>query len=221
MTNILRLFDVTITGLTEEEKWALVIALLKVGSSLANEMEGGQTPSEAFKKVFNSLVFNKCGAGVCERDKLVTKKGTNDPLLDKDGNRQYVTVKDVAKGMITYGHTTVGISGTLDDGISLINNFIHELGHVFNITLDKDPAETTEDWITEDEDYERTDRNKPNGFYGKGGFPYQQAVYNINSGSEQFADMFIGWAWALWANSDVGKARREFMNKYMPGWVSQ
>jgi len=31
--------------------------------------------------------------------------------------------------------------------------------------------------------------------------------------------MFLGWVFNEWADTDMGAARADFMNNYMPGWV--
>lgn len=37
--------------------------------------------------------------------------------------------------------------------------------------------------------------------------------------SETFADMFLGWTFGMWADTDMGGVRADFMNKNMPSWV--
>ena len=37
---------------------------------------------------------------------------------------------------------------------------------------------------------------------------------------EIFADMFIGWVYGKWEDSDLGDARSTFMNYHMPIWIA-
>lgn len=58
------------------------------------------------------------------------------------------------------------------------------------------------------------------GFCGKGGFPWHQAVFNVGSGSEDFADSTLGWPYDLWAPDSNGAKRSNFMNENMAIWLN-
>jgi hypothetical protein len=64
------------------------------------------------------------------------------------------------------------------------------------------------------------------GFHGTE-FPWQQAVYQVGSGSEDFADSFLGWTYNRWELDDSGVlspaavARSSFMTVNMSEWLSQ
>jgi hypothetical protein len=104
------------------EKLALLMALKRVGIALSREYKDlgyDYSITKAFTTAFNSLHILMCNDGKCNKWDA--------------GKNKYV--RDVRSGMITYGHKTIGVSGGLSSGLSLVNNFIHELGHVFNNTV--------------------------------------------------------------------------------------
>jgi len=103
-----------------------------------------------------------------------------------------------------------------------INNVIHELGHAFNGRLGGVPATLVQNTSTMIDGERWSFINKPEGFYlaeQNGNMTYMQS--KVESESEAFADMFLGWVYDLWAHSDYGKARSDFMDQHMRGWILQ
>jgi hypothetical protein len=101
-----------------------------------------------------------------------------------------------------------------------INNIIHELGHAFNQRASQKPETATGDYyeIVKKDKFYLTNRDR--GFYvdGYGTMTWVQTIET--SGSEIFADMFIGWVYGKWAPDEYGTVRRNFMQRNMPNWTS-
>jgi hypothetical protein len=94
-----------------------------------------------------------------------------------------------------------------------INNVIHELGHAFNKRLDRVPESAVAAKMGL--------MQRPAGFYGYPGNMTWVQSPKI-TGSEIFADQFIGWVYGKWANDDIGNARAELMTNMVEEaqWVS-
>ena len=102
-----------------------------------------------------------------------------------------------------------------------INNVIHELGHAFSARLGQAPATLVHHSHPPiDGDPWRLEQ-KPKGFYKAedGNQTWMQST--VESGSEAFADMFLGWVFNKWAPNKYGVARADFMNEHMGSWISQ
>jgi hypothetical protein len=66
--------------------------------------------------------------------------------------------------------------------------------------------------------YQRTNRG-----YATAGFPWQQHPATVQGGatpSEDFADMFLGWAYNHFANNAAGAARYNWMSTNMVEWIT-
>jgi hypothetical protein len=54
---------------------------------------------------------------------------------------------------------------------------------------------------------------------------WQVAVTQAGSSTEEFADQFLGWTFNTWQAPDginnYGELRREWMDRYMPGWINR
>jgi hypothetical protein len=96
-----------------------------------------------------------------------------------------------------------------------VNNVIHELGHVFSLVHGKTPEAS----VPNEYNYYGEKYN----LIGPGGFAnpnYLWVQHNGDTGQERFADMFLGWCYQKFDGSDLGDARKDFMNRYMPGWIN-
>ncbi|MFH2103693.1 MAG: hypothetical protein ABIJ39_10110 [Chloroflexota bacterium] len=109
-----------------------------------------------------------------------------------------------------------------------VNNVIHELGHAFNQRLGGVPASAVNNYsaIIERETWSMNSRDPERyGFYEdrpigvSGTMTWVQSI--VVNGSEVFADMFIGWVYNRWENSEYGTERRRFMDTNMEGWIRQ
>jgi hypothetical protein len=116
------------------------------------------------------------------------------------------------------------------------NNIVHELGHAFNDRLSGIPMNSLESTQSSNPDFP----NRPNfpedydekwvgpnhGFAsGMNQFTWQQAYALAGSGSEEFADQFLGWTYNTWEPgnlrglSEAGFLRSNWMDNNMPGWI--
>lgn len=101
------------------------------------------------------------------------------------------------------------------------NNVVHELGHAFNRRLGGAPERAVNE---HPEFLTRTNPQDPNdplgGFYmqpGAGSVTWSQSTQLLPT--EIFADQFLGWVYGTWANSNLGRARAQFMAQNMPQWI--
>jgi RHS repeat-associated protein len=151
------------------------------------------TMGAAFKAVFGGLVF------------------THDPNdgVDTTGNLYWaethipnITVYDNA---FRDGYT--GLNGA--------RNVAHELGHAFAQRAGEQPYnDLTQNWNNADFPRRGDDNN---GFAGE--YPgWQQSTSATNR--EEFADMFLGWSYNRWSDSDAGRARSQWMTTNMADWMS-
>jgi hypothetical protein len=58
----------------------------------------------------------------------------------------------------------------------------------------------------------------------KGGYAgpfgtWQQS--KLDTPSENYADMFLGWTYGEWSSTGAGPLREKFMNRWMPGFLSK
>lgn len=63
---------------------------------------------------------------------------------------------------------------------------------------------------------------RDNGFYD--GFyagPYDGQLSTYRTGSEIFADMFLGWVLGKWGDNDRGNDRNEVMTTEMGSWITE
>ena len=102
------------------------------------------------------------------------------------------------------------------------NNVIHELGHAFNVRLGNEPEKALEN--RQDLIVRRT--SDPNdvlaGFYYSPRFGTSTWMQSSQlTESEIFADQFLGWVDGMWANSDLGASRAQFMADNMSNWITE
>jgi RHS repeat-associated protein len=102
-----------------------------------------------------------------------------------------------------------------------VNNVIHELGHAFNGRVSRIPENLVHDSPPPIENDPWRLEQKPEGFYNAeyGNQTWMQSV--VPSGSETFADMFLGWVFDQWALDEYGDERSKFMNEHMGSWIRQ
>jgi len=122
------------------------------------------------------------------------------------------------------------------------NLVVHELGHAFNqgigyfaadalswtqtYHLDPDKATWFVQGFPDRPDYPA---NHAPGWTGpNSGFAspqnvlvWQMAVNQAGSTSEEFADMFLGWTFNMWEDSDAGRMRARWMGNHMPDFLDR
>jgi hypothetical protein len=161
------------------------------------------TAKNLFHQVFGAVTFNR-NAGNC------------------DGNGCWAWSNRPVNGTIQVYVQTVG------HGHYTALNAAHELGHIFDRRTGNDHASADlgatrielDDGtlIAGGNPYQRTNLG-----YATAGFPWQQHSAAIPGGatpSEDFADMFLGWAYNHFANNAAGAARYNWMSTNMAEWIT-
>ena len=203
----------------------------------------GSDPVQAFRQVYGihgsqTMLFTwnpsctMCKPGYCRPDGNANGKdySIDDPnilipLLD--GTREQCDC--LPKGGYTHGERSIEFAslwpkytshGTSIQMLRKTNNIIHELGHAFNHRAYQYPENKVASYyeIVNHEPFYLT--NRSHGFYVDqyGTMTWVQSTQT--SGSEIFADMFIGWVHGKWANDAYGTVRKNFMNINMPSWIT-
>jgi RHS repeat-associated protein len=167
----------------------------------------GQIPSSAqiFKQSFGVVTFNR-NAGNCAG--LGCAAWANNPV---NGTIQvYIQIA-------RHGHFSA-------------QNAAHELGHVFDRRAGNDhpSADLAAANITYVNERGRNVRlttgfNRVNTGYATAGLPWQQHPATMPGGAtpgEDFADMFLGWAYNHFATDTAGAARYDWMSTNMAEWIA-
>ncbi len=110
-----------------------------------------------------------------------------------------------------------------------MNFIIHETGHAFNNALNKVPSSVLGGQTNPlSIGLLTTDVTVKNGFYGTRENCWQRRLDGVGTGSEVFADQFLGWVYNQWEEevgsgkwSDMGIRRHDFMEEYMPVWIKR
>ncbi|HWR64713.1 MAG TPA: RHS repeat-associated core domain-containing protein [Bellilinea sp.] len=97
----------------------------------------------------------------------------------------------------------------------------HELGHAFNNATNKLAQNVPSNLIRPMGENGVIDwGNIRSDFYGYAdGFDDWQFGYSGHSGSEEFADMFVGWIYGTWGTTDMATDRSQFMTSHMSGFL--
>ncbi len=115
------------------------------------------------------------------------------------------------------------------------NNIVHELGHAFSWANGGEPSTQLETDMGTNELLKRSaDEDQYFGFgstYNSSPLEWQMSVnppdnpHYVESGSEVFADMFLGWVYNTWYNGNLPRElsrkneRIDWMADHMPGWL--
>ncbi len=95
-------------------------------------------------------------------------------------------------------------------------NATHELGHTFDWRTDfQGRIDLAAKWNADPNFPQRN--SDPDGYAGEA-FGWQQSI--STGASEEFADMFLGWAYNRWGNNAAGGARSDWMSTNMPTWTA-
>jgi hypothetical protein len=129
-------------------------------------------------------------------------------------------------GGVTYSSRWIEFATIWSDSYSnvierRVNNVVHELGHAFNSRTGGISAILVNNTHVPIDGEEWRLVEKPLGFYDTqdGEMTWMQS--QVETGSETFADMFLGWVYTKWAADDYGDARARFMNEHMLQWIRQ
>ncbi|MBN2499320.1 MAG: hypothetical protein JXB38_01055 [Anaerolineales bacterium] len=94
------------------------------------------------------------------------------------------------------------------------------MGHAFNNRLNKAPEKLVEIYdpkLAIDPNFSLLDKTL--GFSTEYDSDTTWLQHDERSGTEKFADMFLGWVGNKWADDEYGDARRKFMREHMRGWI--
>jgi hypothetical protein len=96
---------------------------------------------------------------------------------------------------------------------------VHELGHAFNNAVGKAAQNVPVNLLRPiNENYLIVHNDQYGTFFGYAGdFDQWQFGVSGHRGSEEFADMFVGWAYGTWGITDLAKVRSQSMSAHMYG----
>jgi len=99
-------------------------------------------------------------------------------------------------------------------------NAVHELGHLFDWRAGRGrpAADLQAEWNVNPNFPRRSPNNAQWRGYAGPRFTWQQS--SDQSASEEFADMFLGWAYNQWERSAAGATRSQWMTTNMAGWIT-
>ncbi|MFZ6021635.1 MAG: hypothetical protein ACOYXO_18720 [Chloroflexota bacterium] len=100
---------------------------------------------------------------------------------------------------------------------------VHELGHAFNNAVGKTVQNVSVDLLRPMNENNRIVHMRDGTFFGYAGkFDEWQFGVSGHRGSEEFADMFVGWVYGNWEASRLGVQKSQFMfnhmNDFLGGW---
>jgi RHS repeat-associated protein len=150
------------------------------------------------------------GTGLSERQLDIWARGHFDRAID------YLT-----------GYGQVGLNIGMDNYKRFV---IHEMGHVFDHTVNKRLGIYPRTLVTGN--LATGSNTIANGFcapkFGYGDNPYGGWQWRFtNDSGEYFADMFVSWTYSCWEHrddfpsrlTDIGQERSDFMNENMTSWI--
>ncbi len=150
------------------------------------------SPATVFKQVFGAVTFN-LNSGNCDG-------GTCWARADRPRGTVQVYIQNVTNGVYT------------------ALNAAHELGHTFDWRAGYQPrSDLSAEWNANPNFPRRDPTNRELRGYAGRRFTWQQS--NELTASEEFADMFLGWAYNQWGPGDAGRARSLWMTTNMAGWI--
>jgi RHS repeat-associated protein len=100
---------------------------------------------------------------------------------------------------------------------------LHELGHAFNNATNKQAQNVPGDLLRDYDTNGVIDHGTEENFYYGYAGDWEVWQYGFQSslpGSEEFADMFLGWVTGSWNSGGLGPQRSNFMNSVMSTYLS-
>lgn len=213
---------------TEADKDAMVEGVLMVSYGLADATPEVDSAAELFKAVFGGDVeFLLKGSGEtetwwCQRASFGFQceplaRGDMSPQLTAHELGHVFNATIVNKLNEELGGINPRVAAEIQDQIPEISPY-GELADT-RIVADIDGEVVHVSGRPPGGGYERTDQ----GFTSLGP-PWQQHSIRRDGGNaagEDFADMFLGWAFRGFSDDPAGQARYSWMEQYMPEWISQ
>ena len=214
---------------TEDDSDGIAGGVLMIAYALAAVTPGGDLPHAAFQQVFGGTVFTLKGSGL-DRGWYCSAGGYGwqcEPLAEGHMSAQLLAHE--------LGHTfNARVSNNLSDRILEVQDQVRrdellirfprltpysELGRT-EIVAEIDGELVHVSGLPDRGGYERTDLG-----YATLGSPWQQHSIrwdaNGNTPNEDFADMFLGWAFDGFSDDAAGAARYDWMDANMPEWIAQ
>jgi RHS repeat-associated protein len=189
---------------TDDQKLNVIAGVGAVADKLGQTI--GMSAANAFKDVYNigdeKLTFLM---GTCEECHGGGAYTHNSHLIEYDNEAPF------------YGETIsdgIGFRSTALASQMSIHGVIHELGHAFNDRLNGIPGNAVESDLYSLEGYAQ----EPDGGTG-----LWTPNYFTRSGSEAFANMFLGWVYGQFGSNQTGLDRAAFMTQMngKNGWVQE
>jgi hypothetical protein len=213
---------------TEDDSDGIAGGVLMVAYALAAATPGAESPHVAFKQVFGGTVFTLNSSGL-DQGWYCSAGGYGwqcEPLAEGHMSAQLLAHE--------LGHTfNARVINNLDDQIRELQDPVRtdllerlprlapysELGRT-EIVAEIDGELVHVSGLPDQGGYARTDLG-----YAALGSPWQQHSIrwdaNGNTPNEDFADMFLGWAFEGFSDDPAGDARYTWMDSNMPEWIAQ
>jgi hypothetical protein len=209
---------------TTKQKNAVYMAVIFVGIKFSETLGG--TAANAFSAVYGNVNFTY-------------------GLDGASGECQNIT-----SGGCTSTSNQINFATISDNLMRARNNVVHELGHAFENLWKAsaknrfDPASSHpanvlgwtqsfqgfEEYFMKDfpnrsdfpADADKNWRGPNSGFASRQNeLIWQMSTNQAGATTEEFADQFLGWTFGVWADSDEGTMRSQWMDEYMPLWVNK
>ena len=113
----------------------------------------------------------------------------------------------------------ITIYANAPEGGYTFQNAAYELGHFFAQRASRQPYHDLQAEWDANPDFPRRDPTniQLRGYAGRR-FTWQQS--NSGTPNEEFADMFLGWAYNRWEDSVAGRTRSQWIATNMPNWIA-
>ena len=219
---------------TSDKVLAVRDAVIAVAGRMAEVAGGGRSPLEVFKLVYEGVNFSwgtEGGSGTCLtiQDGACTSGAHNINFVDwLDGNEK-------ARNNVIHelGHAFTknwSDSSLSSEQLQYFRLHPEETNPTIVLAWAQSYQGLPEHYVPDFPDRPNPTDNKPGRFYGfasqQNVLIWQMAVTNAGDPGEEFADQFLGWTFDTWQRQADGSfspeatLRRNFMDRYMPGWIT-
>jgi RHS repeat-associated protein len=219
---------------TSEKIDAVRNAVIAVAERMAQVAGGGRSPLEVFRLVFKGVNFSwgtEGATGTCAtiEDGACTSGPNNINFVD------WLDGPERGRNNVVHelGHAfSKNWSETAPAGAELeyFRQHPEETNPVIVLAWAQSYAGLPEHYVPGFPDRQNPTDNRPGDFLGfasqQNVLTWQMAVTNAGDPGEEFADQFLGWTFDTWERNpdgsftDYANMRRNFMDKYMPGWIT-
>lgn len=187
------------SGWTDTYKYNAALGVTSTGRALTDNFD--ESASAAFIAVYEFMTFEwntECYG--CRSAEQNASCGSD---FSSEGCR--------ASGAVTLGSHYIVFASMSSNPRYGANHVVHELGHAISPALGGRPYEAMKEALQDPNSLlHRPSTSTKNGF-ASAGFPWQQAVVNVDQYYEIWADQFVGWVFNTWESSPRGQARSDWM----------